>query len=173
MAKGKKHKKPTTRRHHRRVSGLGAMSPQIENVVYGVAGAIAGNFVVGFIPDILPASNASAVKYNPVIKGAIVAVAGVLLASKGKSAAIKAVGTGMAIGGGSKVFTGVTGIGGYGDVPMIAAFNRMKAVAGMNNSLPSSSPDMKPANYGVGEFSAMVAGRRSRVNYGTLNRAGR
>jgi hypothetical protein len=172
MAKVKKHKKPVTRRHHRR-AGIGAMSPQIENVVYGVAGAIAGNLVIGFIPDILSASNASATKYNPVIKGAIIAGVGVLLSSKGKSPALKAIGTGMAIGGGVKVFTGVTGMGGFSDgVPMIAAFNRMRQVSGMTQaSLPSSSPNITPRDFGIGAVKNMVAGRSTFP--GRLNRANR
>ena len=175
MAKAKKTKKATTRRHHRRVSGMGAMSPQLENVAYGIGGMIAGNFIIGFIPDVLAATNTNAAKYNPIIKGGIVAALGVILAAKGKSPAIKALATGMAIGGGSKVFSGVTGIGGFGDVPMIAAYNRMRKVAGMsNNSLPPASPNMQPSNYGIGE-APMVAGRFTRrysqVNPGAFNRS--
>ena len=168
MAKRRKQKSPA-RRHRRR--SMGAMSPQVENIVYGVAGAIAGGLVTGFIPDLISSTMVADVtknaQYNKSVKAAIVAVAGYMLATKGKSPMMKALGDGMVIGAGAKIVSTLTGIGGIGDVPMIAAFNRMK-VAGLppvqqKTSLPSSSPNLM-RNYGVGTVSQMVGGIRNRTN---------
>lgn len=166
MGKRRKAKTPA-RRHHRR--SMGAMSPQVESIVYGVAGAIGGGLITGFIPDLISTTMVADVtknaNYNKAVKSAIVAVAGYMLATKGKSATMKALGDGMVIGAGAKIVSVMTGIGGIGDVPMIAAFNRM-AVAGLpdqKKSLPSSSPNLKQ-QYGIGTVTQMVGAIHNRTN---------